>query len=83
MKLNRRQFTKTAGTGSIALAIAWQQACSEVAESGEVTTETVEFLLDSQRSRGIYQESQEFERLRRAVSAVSYTHLTLPTTPYV
>ena len=50
MKLNRRQFTKTAGTGSIALAIAWQQACSEVAESGEVSTETVEVLLDSQGS---------------------------------
>ncbi len=77
MKLNRRQFTKTAGTGSIALAIAWQQACSEVSESGEVSTETVEVLLDSQGARGIYQEQQEFERLRRAVSGMIRTQQNL------
>tara|TARA_B110000438_G_C15687731_1_gene595358 strand:- start:417 stop:737 length:321 start_codon:yes stop_codon:yes gene_type:complete len=77
MKLNRRQFTKAAGTGSIALAAAWQQACSEVAESGQVKTETVEVLLDSQGSRGIYQEAEEFERLRRAVGSMIRTQTNL------
>ncbi|SVC23512.1 uncharacterized protein METZ01_LOCUS276366 [marine metagenome] len=77
MKLNRRQFTKAAGTGSIALAIAWQQACSEMAESGEVSAETVEVLLDSQGPRGIYQEVEEFERLRRAVGSMIRTQANL------
>jgi len=74
MKLNRRQFTKAAGTGSIALAVAWQQACSEVAESGQVT---VEVLLDAQGPRGVYQEAEEFERLRRAVGSMIRTQTNL------
>jgi|TARA_B110000263_G_scaffold33067_2_gene25090 hypothetical protein len=77
MKLNRRQFTKAAATGSVALAAAWQQACSELVESGEISTKTVEVLLDSQGSRGIYQEEEEFERLRRAISNMIRTQASL------
>ena len=65
MTVNRRQFTKAAGTAT--LAIAWQQACTEVGEAGEVTVETVRTLLDAQGSRGIYENPHELERLRAAV----------------
>ncbi|GIS79798.1 MAG: hypothetical protein CM1200mP14_13640 [Gammaproteobacteria bacterium] len=40
MKVTRRQFTKVAGVGAAGLAMAWQQACAQVAETGEVSTET-------------------------------------------
>ena len=68
MTFDRRQFTKVAGAGAAALAIAWQQACTQVAETGEVSAETVRTLLDAQGSRGIYDGPEEFERLRRAVA---------------
>ena len=42
--------------------------CTQVAETGEVSTETVHTLLDAQGSRGIYERQEEFERLRRAVA---------------
>ena len=60
MTVNRRQFAKVAGTAT--LAIAWQQACTEVGETGEVTVETVRTLLDAQGSRGIYESPDELER---------------------
>ena len=53
MKVTRRQFTKVAGVGAAGLAMAWQQACAQVAETGEVSTETVHALLDAQGPRGI------------------------------
>ena len=68
MKVTRRQFTKVAGIGADSLAMAWQQACAQVAETGEVSTETVHALLDAQGPRGIYERQEEFERLRRAVA---------------
>jgi hypothetical protein len=68
MTIDRRQFTKVAGVGAAAVAVAWQQACAQVAETGEVSAETVRTLLDSQGPRGIYDQPEEFERLRRAVS---------------
>ena len=68
MKVTRRQFTKVAGVAAAGLAMAWQQACAQVAETGEVSTETVHALLDAQGSRGIYERQEEFERLRRAVA---------------
>ncbi len=67
MTIDRRQFTKVAGVGAAAVAMAWQQACAQVAETGEVSAETVRTLLDAQGSRGIYDREEEFERLRRAV----------------
>jgi len=68
MKVTRRQFTKVAGVGAAGLAMAWQQACAQVAETGEVSAETVRTLLDAQGPRGIYEQAEEFERLRRAVA---------------
>ena len=68
MKVTRRQFTKAAGVGAAGLAIAWQQACVQVAETGGVSAETVSTLLDAQGPRGIYEQAEEFERLRRAVA---------------
>ena len=68
MTLDRRKFTKVAGAGAAAMALAWQQACTQVAQTGEVSTETVGVLLDAQGPRGIYDEPEHFERLRRAVA---------------
>jgi hypothetical protein len=50
------------------MAVAWQQACAQVADSGEVSAETVRTLLDAQGPRGIYEQPEEFERLRRAIT---------------
>lgn len=68
MPIDRRQFTKIAAGGTAALALAWQQACTQVAEQGEVSFETVRTLLDAQGSRGIYERPDELERLRAAVT---------------
>lgn len=68
MTIDRRHFTKLAGAGAATVAVAWQQACVQVADTGEVSAETVRTLLDAQGSRGIYDEAEEFERLRRAVA---------------
>ena len=68
MKVTRRQFPKVAGVGAAGLAMAWQQACTQVAETREVSTETVHALLAAQGPRGIYERQEEFERLRRAVA---------------
>ena len=68
MKVTRRQFTKVASVGAAGLAMAWQQACTQVAETGGVATETLHTLLDAQGARGIYERQEEFERLRRAVA---------------
>ncbi len=67
MAFDRRKFTKVAGAGVAALALAWEQACVEVTETGEVSAETVRTLLDAQGSRGIFDNAEEFERLRGAV----------------
>jgi len=68
MTIDRRQFTKVAGASAAALAMTWQQACTQVAETGEVSAETVRALLDAQGPRSIYDQPEEFERLRRAVA---------------
>ena len=67
MQLDRRQFTKIAGAGAVSIGAAWQQACVQFAETGEVSPETVRTLLDAQGSRSIYDSPEEFEKLRRAV----------------
>ena len=54
MMMDRRKFTKVAGTGAAAMTLAWQQACAQVAETGEVSPQTVHALLDAQGPRGIY-----------------------------
>ena len=81
MKIDRRTFTKMAGAGAAAMAVAWQQACTQVAENGEVSAETLEVLLDAQGSRGIYAEQEQFERLRRAVGSMIRTQEQLRSFP--
>ena len=68
MTVTRRQFTKVAGIGAAGLAMVWQPACAQVAETGEGSTETLRTLLDAQGPRGSYEREEEFERLRRAVA---------------
>lgn len=68
MSIDRRTFTKVAGAGAAAITLAWQQACAQVADTGDVSPETVRTLLDAQGPRGIYEDPDEFERLRRAVA---------------
>jgi len=68
MTLDRRRFTRLAGASAATMAVAWQQACAQVADSGEVSAETVRTLLDAQGPRGIYEQPEEFERLRRAIT---------------
>lgn len=63
--MDRRQFA-TAGAG--AMALLWQQACAEVADTGEVSAATARTLLDHQGPRGIYEDPEELDRLRAAVA---------------
>lgn len=67
MTIDRRQFTKIAGAGAAAMAMTWQQACTQLSETGQISDATVRTLLDAQGSRGIYESPEEFDRLRRAV----------------
>lgn len=67
MNMDRRQFAAAAaGTG--AMALFWQQACAEVADTGEVSAATARTLLDHQGPRGIYEDAEELERLRAALA---------------
>ncbi|MCY3610301.1 MAG: hypothetical protein OXH51_02095 [Gemmatimonadetes bacterium] len=63
--MDRRQF---AATGAGAMALLWQQACAEVADTGEVSAATARALLDHQGPRGIYEEAEELDRLRAALA---------------
>lgn len=65
MTMDRRRFA-TAGAASMALL--WQHACSEVADSGEVSGATAQTLLDHQGPRGIYENAEELDRLRAAIA---------------
>ncbi len=76
MTMDRRQFTTVAGAGALALA-AWQQACTEVAETGEVSAATANTLLDHQGSRGIYEDAAELERLQAAIANMVNVQQTL------
>ena len=73
MKIDRRTFTKMAGAGAAAMAVAWQQASTPAAEIGEDSAEPYELLLATQGPRGIYAEQEQFERLRRAVGSMIRT----------
>ena len=75
MTMNRRQFATAAGAG--AMALAWQQACTEVADTGEVSAATARTLLDHQGPRGIYEEAEELERLRAALANMINVQRTL------
>ena len=75
MTMNRRQFATAAGAG--AMALAWQQACTEVADTGEVSTTTARTLLDHQGPRGIYEDAEELERLRAALANMINVQQTL------
>ena len=66
MTMDRRRFAKVTGAGAAALL--WQQACTEVADTGEVTAATARTLLDHQGARGIYDDAEELERLRAALA---------------
>ncbi len=63
--MRRREFAALAA-GSTAAAL-WQQACSEVKVTREVSITTTEALLDHQGPRGIYEDPGELDRLRRAI----------------
>lgn len=65
MTMDRRQF---AAAGAGAMALLWQQACTEVADTGEVSPATARTLLDHQGPRGIYEETEELDRLRAALA---------------
>jgi len=65
MTMDRREF---AAGGAIAVAVLWQQACTEGADTGEVSAETARTLLDHQGSRGIYEQAHELDRLRAAIA---------------
>ena len=67
MSMNRRRFTAAAaGTG--AMALLWQQACTDMADTGEVSAATARTLLDHQGPRGIYEDAEELDRLRAAIA---------------
>lgn len=66
MRMDRRQFA--AATGAGAMALLWQQACVDVADTGEVSAATARTLLDHQGPRGIYEDAAELERLRAALT---------------
>lgn len=65
--MDRRQF---AASGAGALTLLWAAACGEVDESGEVSAATARALLDHQGGRGIYEDPDELERLRRALRSM-------------
>ena len=48
-----------------------------MAETGEVSSETVRTLLDHQGPRGIYERPDELERLRRAIASMINTQQNL------
>lgn len=75
MTMNRREFTAAAGASAVALA--WAQACTEVAETGEVSTATANTLLDHQGPRGIYGDARELERLKAAIANMVNVQRTL------
>ena len=68
MSMNRRRFATAAAAGTGAMALLWQQACTEVADTGEVSVATARTLLDHQGPRGIYDDAAELERLRAAIA---------------
>ena len=63
--MRRRDFAALAAATTAG--VLWQQACAEVEDSGEISSETVLTLLDHQGSRGIYDDPAELDRLRRAI----------------
>jgi len=69
MTIDRRKFTKIAGAGAATVVVAWQQACAQVAETGEVSEETVRVLLNAQGAPAMYDDPEEFERLRGAIAS--------------
>lgn len=66
MRIDRRQFATATGAG--AMALLWQQACTDVADTGEVSAATAQTLLDHQGPRGIYEDAAELDRLRAALT---------------
>lgn len=73
--MRRRDFTVLAA-GSAAAAL-WQQACSEVQVTREVSVSTTQALLDHQGPRGIYEDLAELDRLRRAIANMVNVQRTL------
>lgn len=69
MTIDRRKFTKIAGAGAATVVVAWQQACAQVAETGEVSEETVRVLLSAQGNPAMYDDPDELERLRGAIAS--------------
>ena len=76
MKLSRRQLAKTVGALS-ASAVTWESAHAEQSETGQVSADTVRALLDAQGPRGMYDDPEQFELLRRAVTNLIRVQRTL------
>ena len=73
--MRRREFAALAAGGA-GVAV-WAQACREVDETGEVSARTVRTLLDHQGPRGIYEDPDELDRLRRAIESMIGVQRTL------
>ncbi len=65
--MDRRRFLAAGGAAS---GLLWSAACAEVEETGEVSVTTAQALLDHQGPRGIYEDPEELDRLRRALSGM-------------
>ena len=75
MKLSRRELAAT--VGAAAAAATWETAVAEQEETGDVSAETVRVLLDAQGPRGLYDDPEQLELLRRAVASLIRVQQTL------
>ena len=73
--MRRREFAVLAAGSTVAAL--WQQACSEVTVTKEVSITTTQALLDHQGPRGIYEDLAELDRLRRALGNMVEVQRTL------
>ncbi len=75
MPTTRREFTKLIGAALVVPAAGspmglsvWARAEIEVQEAGLPSAETTRALLDNQGVRGVFEDAEEFEELRRALA---------------
>ena len=73
MPTTRREFTKLIGAALVVPASGppmglWARAEIEVQEAGLPSPETTRTLLDNQGVRGVFEDAEEFEELRRALA---------------
>ena len=75
MNTSRRNFAKLAGASVIAPVLAsaaglsyLERAELEVEQTGEVSADLTRALLDAQGARGIFEDPEHFEELRRSLA---------------